>query len=108
MTGEQNIELFAGYALSGGEARALILAYSGADRIREWRCLGHARANVAMPTRTPAPAVACYASVIPTAGCQQAGHAPAPVLGRGATPEAAVEDLLWRIVGPRLLVDGRH
>ena len=87
MITDRTIDLFAGLALSTDEARETILSYSGADRVREWQMVARqAHDHDAL----------CYASV-----CAD-DSSPQHIVGRGASPAAALEDLLWQLVGPRL------
>lgn len=99
---ECEIELFGEFCLSAEEARSLILAYSGADVIREWRSV--APAIRGDRDTSPAHIPAIYFAGVRLQGAAAQG-ASATVLGRGKTPGRAVEDLLWRLLGPRLLAD---
>ena len=88
------ITLFGAHTVSAHEARTAILAHSGADLIREWRAFS--------PT-TDAPDLAsrCYAGIrLPLTAAETAS-----VIGHGATPTAAIADLLWQVVTPLLLDD---
>ncbi len=104
---DETLVLFGEHHLASDEARRAIHAYSGAEVIWEWRgpggddcCLAHHDAPL-RPTNVGA-AFAYHAGV--TLQCQ-AADGTASTVGHGATPLAALEDLLWRLVVPSLLAD---
>ncbi len=102
MIAEQTIPLFGGRALDERQARGVILALSGADVIREWQTLA---TSAGMPASSAHPARLghCYAGI---ALREQAGlYERRLLVGRGATPVGAIEDLLWQVVTPRLLAE---
>lgn len=99
---ECEIELFGEFCLSAEEVRTLILAYSGADVIREWRRVAPAIRGDRDESRVHIPPL--YIAGVRQQGSAASGTS-ATVLGRGNTPARAVEDLLWRLLGPRLLAD---
>lgn len=108
--GKREIELFSGYYLSTAEACALIRAYSGADVIREWQGIGAGPA--AREASVPSEAAESGSTDTPVwyAGVRARSGGPAQgpgktVLGEGRTAERAIADLIWRLVGPRLLAD---
>jgi hypothetical protein len=92
---EDTIALFDGCAISADRARAVILEYAETDIIREWHVV---TASSAAPDR-------CYASVHSSARAGSNGSA--FVIGTGATPLAALADLLWRLVTPHLIAGTR-
>ena len=94
MIAEESISLFGGRRLDVGQARGVILALSGADVIREWETLAAARSRATSPRR-------CYAGIKPRDPSALDGRT--LLIGRGATPASAIEDLLWQLVTPRLL-----
>ena len=92
---DDTIALFDGWAISGDRARAVIREYAETDVIREWRLLA---ASPAAPDR-------CYASVRSPGRAGSDGSV--FVTGTGATPTAALADLLWRLVTPHLVATTR-
>ena len=103
MSNTDVIELFGDYTLTAAEARAAIRAYAHSGTIREWRCLRPTPPRTTSSSGEPSPQHdVCYAGVATAPDTRHpAGHA----LGHGDTPRTAIEDLLWRLVGPRLLAD---
>ena len=100
------IDLFGEFCLTATEARALILAYSGADVIREWRRITPDDHRVSgCPASASNVSFAYFAGVHKQRDSQAQGAAGVTLLGKGCTPTQAVEDLLWRVIGPRLLTD---
>lgn len=96
MIAEETISLFGGRRLDVSQARGVILALSDADVIREWETLTAARLRHAAPRR-------CYAGITPRDPTTFDGRR--LLIGRGATPASAIEDLLWQLVTPRLLTE---
>ena len=83
---DETVALFGDYALTAREARRAIQAYSGAEAIWEWRgpeAEHDFRAGVTLQ--------------------RNRGEHGTVVVGRGDTPLAALEDLLWRLAVPALL-----
>lgn len=104
---ECEIELFGEFCLSTAEARALILAYSGADVIREWRRLTPENAHACAATAGAHNSASVYVAGVRKTGDLEAHGTDTMALGQGCTPAEAIEDLVWRLIGPRLLADGR-
>jgi hypothetical protein len=92
---DDTIALFDGWTISAERARAVIREYAETDVIREWRVIA---TSPAAPDRY-------------YAGVRAPGHAnstgSAFVTGTGATPTAALADLLWRLVTPHLIATTR-
>ena len=92
------IELFGGYILTAEQARAAIRVYAHADVIREW---------CTVPPVSDPQATACYAGIhsecaVPLPHRTHPQHR--LLVGHGPSPVAALEDLLWQVVGPHLLM----
>jgi hypothetical protein len=109
MSARERIELFGGLALSPAEARAAILAYSGADIIREWHTLAPI-ADVPGDRAWPMPDDSRNSSSgtrereLHYAGIRthaQVVEGDATLLGSGPSAGAAIADLLWQLVAPR-------
>lgn len=108
--GQRDVKLFGGYYLSTAEACALIRAYSGADVIREWQGIaptpaaqdGEAREGAGEGTRGDVRV--WYAGVRMRSGDHARGRS-RTIVGRGHAPHSAIEDLVWKLVAPRLLAD---
>lgn len=94
MIAQQTIPLFDGRRLDLRQARGVIVALSGADVIREWQALTASRCNMIVLPR-------CYAVIMVQGPGAYGGRQ--RLIGRGLTPAAAIEDLLWQVVTPRLL-----
>jgi len=91
------LELFGGYTMTADQARAAIRAYAHTGVIREW---------CTVPSASNPQATTCYAGIrSEPAGPSLTRSQPRPhlLVGHGASPTAALEDLLWRVVGPHLL-----
>jgi hypothetical protein len=100
MESQQTIRLFGNYTLTADQARAAIRAHAHAGVIREW-CL-------VPPASNPA-ATTCYAGIHseraePSPARTPLQSPPRLLVGHGPSPVAALEDLLWQVVGPHLLV----
>lgn len=96
MIAEETISLFGGRRLDVGQARGVILALSGADVIRECETLAATRPRATTRRR-------CYAAITPRDTVTYRGRR--LLIGHGATPAGAIEDLLWQLVIPRLLAE---
>ncbi len=99
MESQNTIHLFGGYTLTAEQARAAIRAHAHADIIRGW---------CAAPSAPHPQARACYAGIHsepaePSPTRSQHHSQPQLLVGHGPSPTAALEDLLWRVVGPHLL-----
>ena len=99
MIAEETIPLFGGRRLDVRQARDVIRALSGADVIREWQTI----VTVAPHAPYPATPNCCYAGIVPRGQAALDGRS--LLVGRGTTPAAAIEDLLWQVVTPRLLAE---
>ena len=99
------IDLFGEFCLTTTEARALILAYSGADVIREWRRITPDDHRDGGCTADAPDMSFAYVAGVHKRRDPRAQGASVTLLGKGCTPTQAVEDLLWRVIGPRLLTD---
>lgn len=100
METQNTIELFGGYTLTADQARAAIRAHAHADVIREW---------CTVPPASSPQATACYAGIHsaraePSLTRIQPQSQPRLLVGHGSSPAAALEDLLWQVVGPHLLM----
>ena len=100
MESQHTIHLFGDYILTADQARAAIRAHAHADVIREW---------CTVPPASNPDATACYAGihserVEPSLPRPQPPSQPRLLVGHGPSPVAALEDLLWQVVGPHLLM----
>ena len=103
MESQHTIRLFGDYILTADQARAAIRTYAHADVIREW---------CTVPPATNPQARACYAGIHSERAepvltrIQPQSQPPQPrlLIGHGPSPVAALEDLLWQVVGPHLLM----
>jgi hypothetical protein len=104
---EETLVLFGEYHLAPGEARRTIHAYSGSEVIWEWRGPGGDDCRLADHDTSVRPAGmdAAFAYHASVTLLHQTAEGAAPTVGHGATPLAALEDLLWRLVAPTLLAD---
>jgi|GEM_PF-2365093 hypothetical protein len=105
--GSHEIELFGGLRMSLNEARAAILAHSGADAIREW-----SRVAVAtLATGHVEPISSTGGCLLPDGQACQVYYAGVrlrsglSITGIGESPEDAIEDLLWQVVMSCLIED---
>jgi hypothetical protein len=100
MESQHTIRLFGDYILTADQARAAIRTHAHADIIREW---------CTVPPASNPDATACYAGVRseraePPLTRIQPQSQPRLLVGHGPSPVAALEDLLWQVVGPHLLM----